>query len=86
MKHARQVSPRSYAAQPKIRLLKRKRAITAAEAAKALGCADAGARAVVSRLEQQGTEITRRKERGRTGTVYTLVERFAGRKDGAPVE
>jgi len=63
-----------------VRLLKRKRGVTAAEAAKALGCADASVRAVISRLEQQGAEIIRRKQRGR-GTVYSLIERFTGRKD-----
>jgi hypothetical protein len=63
-----------------VRLLKRKRGVTAAEAAKALGSADASVRAAISRLEQQGAEITCRKQRGRD-TVYTLVERFSGRKD-----
>jgi biotin operon repressor len=75
------VPPQSRAARAKIaaivRLLERKRGVTAAEV---LGWADASVRAVVSRLEQQGAEITRRQERGR-GTVYTLIERFTGRKD-----
>ena len=85
MKHGRQVPPRSHAAQPKIaaivRLLKRHRGVTPAEASQLLGWPNASVRAVVSRLEQQGAEITRRKERGRGGTVYTLIERFTGRKD-----
>ena len=53
MKHARQVPARSYAAQPTIaaivRLLKRKRGATVAEAGKALGWADATVHAIVSR-------------------------------------
>lgn len=77
--------PATFAQQPRIaqvvKLLGRKRGVTAAEAAKVLGWNDASIRAVISRLEQVGNaEITRRKERGR-GTAYQLVNRFTGRKD-----
>jgi hypothetical protein len=66
-----------------VKLLKRKRGTTGAEAAKVLGWNDASIRAVISRLEQIGNaEITRRKERGR-GLVYALLERLTGRKDRA---
>jgi predicted ArsR family transcriptional regulator len=78
--------PATFAQQPRIahlvKLLKRKRGTTAAEGAKVLGWNEASIRGVISRLKQVGNaEITRRKERGR-GTVYTLIERFTGRKDG----
>jgi hypothetical protein len=75
--------PQSFSRQPKVaailKLLGRARGATADEVAARLGWNAASVRCVVTRLEQHGAEISR-KERCR-GLIYTLVERFTGRKD-----
>lgn len=75
--------PANYAAQPRIaqivRLLKRQRGCTAAEAAKATGWNDASIRCAIVRLGQVGAEVVGQREERRY--VYRLVERTSGRKD-----
>jgi predicted ArsR family transcriptional regulator len=85
MKRARIYKPpASFHKQPRIaailKSLGRARGATADEVAARLGWNAASVRAVISRLDAQGAEITRRKERGR-GTVYQLIARFTGAKD-----
>ena len=85
MKRAGQVRLRTYAAAEEIaaivRLLKRNRGLTAAEAAKVLYWNDGFIGAAVSRLEQQGGEITRHKGARKRRHRVHAYRWFTGRKD-----
>lgn len=77
--------PAGFPQQPKparvLKLISRKRGMTAAEGAKVLGWNTPSIHAVIVRLRQCGVEIVGQWDVKRAGNVYRAVDRFTGAKD-----